>query len=76
MSLSGCAVLQWISPALLWISTLQPGPMGIPTFPPAGRKKVAFQRFSRHQTFGEKKKKMKKINRLELRKKTHPTKRI
>jgi len=35
--------------ALLGISTLPPGTMGIPTLPPAGRKKVAFQRVNHHQ---------------------------
>jgi len=52
-------VVQGIRPALLEISTLPPGTFwdfhfttwhyGIPTLPPAGRKKVAFQRFDRHR---------------------------
>jgi len=36
-------------PALFEISILPPGTMGIPTFPPSGKKKVAFQRFNCHQ---------------------------
>jgi len=36
-------------PALFGISILSPGTMGIPTLPPAGWKKIAFQLFNNYK---------------------------